>query len=83
MKIETKFDPGDFAWYKYDDKWYLCSILDVHFISYVREISLKKVNELYYRVYFSEITGVPPNCIKGDRHTYIDEKDLYKEKGGD
>jgi len=81
MTIQTKFEPNDYAWYKYDDKWYLCCILDVHFISQAREISLETVNELYYRVYFKEITGIPPICIKGERYAYIDEKDLYKEKG--
>lgn len=81
MNINTKFDPGDSAWYKYDNKWYLCDILDVHFLSYIREITLNLYKELYYKVYFEDITGIPPNYK--DRYAYIDEKDLYKNKGSD
>lgn len=82
MTIETKFDINDDAWFEYDGKWYLCSILDIHFLSYEREISGIVVKKLFYRVYFKEITGIPPH-IQNGRLAYIDEDELYKNKGGD
>lgn len=82
MIIETKFKPNDLAWYKYEDKWYLCGILDTHILSWIN-VKGDICTEKYHLVYFKEITGVPPPpvTIKGERRGYVDDDELYENKG--
>lgn len=80
MIIETKFKPNDLAWYKYEDKWYLCGIVNTHVNSWIN-VKGDICTEKYHYVYFKEITGVPPNAIKGERYGYVYDDSLCENKG--
>ena len=83
MTITSKFNINDNAWFKWDDEqWYLCTILDVHFTAFISDVTGKEIKDLYYKVCFREVTGIPPST-NGDRYWYIEENKLYKNKGGD
>ena len=81
MTIETKFDIGDTAWYKQDDKWYLVEILDVHVIKLKRPITGEIITDIRYWSQFKEITGKPKEGVLPDGTNIIREEELYKYKG--
>lgn len=86
MQIQTKFDIGDFAWYKDLDthKWYLVEICAISIHRFERPITAKLDTNIYYDILYKEVTGRPKSCAfrpyNRENYDTIPEELLYKRK---
>lgn len=86
MKITTKFDINDYAWYKDPDdhKWYLVQIMAINIHRFERPITAELNTCIYYDILYKEVTGKPKDrpFRPYNREIYdtIPEELLYERK---
>ena len=86
MQIQTKFDVGEYAWFKDldDHKWYLVEINAINIHRFERPITTELTTNIYYDVCYKEVTGKPATAairpIGRMSYDTIPEEELYKRK---
>ena len=83
MTVTTKFDIGDYAWHKYEDKWYMIQIDAVCVNKFYNNVTAKPVLSITYTGIYAKITGRPPrNKMKRtwEKWDAFNEFELYTKE---
>lgn len=59
MDIHTKFNIDDYAWYKYENKWYMIRIDNINVAIFCRDITGEQITSITYAGAPTEITERP------------------------
>lgn len=80
MDLKSKFDLGDYAWFKYDNEWYMIEINSVIVTKAYNGVTNEPYTHITYTGWFKEITGKPKSLPPGSWNAFSEEE-LYETKG--